>query len=403
MTTRGAALWSAFVIVHALAAWLGWVLPSQPMGDVVLVYQPWAASALSGGAIVGITEPWVYPQLALLPMLAAHGLAAPVTGLLGAQNAYLVAWAVLVTAVDLLGFAALVGRGRDTRRRVAGWFWCTAILMLGPIALYRIDAVTVPLAIVGGMWLSTRPTLGTVLLTVGAWIKVWPGGLVVAALVTLRRRGRTLVAAAGTTAAIVAVLFLLGADRELFGFLGEQTGRGLQIEAVAATPFLWLAVGGSASIAYSFEILTFQIEADAADAVAAASTGAMAVAVLAVLAVAAHRARRGAHWQRLLPPLAMALVTTLIVTNKVGSPQFQTWLFAPVVLWLVFDGIRAATPAVLTLLLCMLTFAVYPLTYDALLRAEVLPVVLITARNMLLVVLLVHAVRAILRVPVTTR
>ncbi|WP_245958607.1 hypothetical protein [Microbacterium bovistercoris] len=397
------ALWSTFVLVHVIVAWFGWVLPSQPMGDVVLVYQPWSHSALTGGAIVGVTEPWVYPQLALIPMILAHLLATPLVGSLGALGAYLIAWAVLVTVLDLVGFAVLVGRGRTHRRRVAGWFWCGALLLLGPIAMYRLDTVTVPLAVIGGLWLATRPAIGAALLTVGAWIKIWPAALVLAAVIAVKQRMRILLTAAAVTAGIVVLLFLLGADRELFGFLGQQTGRGLQIEAVAATPFLWLALAGKASIAYSFDILTFQIEAPGADVISAVLTPLMVLAVVSVAVLGAMKAARGAAWQRLFPPLALTLVTVLIVTNKVGSPQFQTWLIAPVILWVVLDRARAATPALLVLGLCALTFLVYPLSYDALLRAEPLPVLLLSIRNILLVILAAVGVASLLRVPAEAR
>ena len=80
---RTALLWGVFLAVHAVVAWLGWVLPAQPMGDVVLVYQPWSSAALGGGPVVGITESWVYPQLALMPMLLAQLLAVPFTVALG--------------------------------------------------------------------------------------------------------------------------------------------------------------------------------------------------------------------------------------------------------------------------------------------------------------------------------
>ncbi|MFD5215821.1 hypothetical protein [Microbacterium sp. NPDC058345] len=403
MTLRALALWGAFALAHVLVATLGWVLPTQPMGDVVLVYQPWSQSALSGGAVMGITEPWVYPHLALVPMLLTQLLAFPFTALLGAQGAYLVAWALLITICDLLGFAVLVGREGRGRRATAGWFWTAALVLLGPIAMYRIDAVTVPLAVAGGMWLARRPAVAATLLTVGAWIKIWPGALLVAAVVAMRSRLRMLAAAGAVTVAVVGTVVLLGADRELFGFLSQQTDRGLQIEAVAATPFLWLSVSGAASIEYSFEILTFQIGAAGADAVAAALTLMMAVLVAAIVAAGVLRVRRGAPWPRLLPPLALAIVTALIVTNKVGSPQFHTWLIAPVVLWLIHDRTRAAGAVALVLVLCALTFAVYPLSYDALLRAELLPVLLITVRNLLLVVLLVQAVRGVLRTPIPAR
>lgn len=398
-TTRVLALWCAFLVVHVLTAGLGWVYPSQPMGDVVLVYEPWASSALSGGPIVGVTQTWVYPQLALVPMLLAAGLAAPLVPLLGISSAYLVGWAVLVTALDAVAFGVLVGRNPTRARRVAAWFWSAALLLLGPIAMYRIDAITVPIAVVGGLWLVARPVVAAALLTIGAWIKIWPGALVVAAVVAARARVRVVLAAVVVTLGVVAVLLLLGADTEILGFLTEQTGRGLQIEAVAATPFLWLAVGGAARIEYSFEILTFQITAPWVDAVAAALTPLMAVAVLGVTAIGAVKAVRGASFARLFPPLALTVVTVLIVSNKVGSPQFQTWLIAPVLLWIVLDRVRARTPALLVLALCLLTCLVYPLGYDALLRAEVLPVAVLTVRNVLLVVLLVLGVRALVRVP----
>jgi hypothetical protein len=55
------------------------------------------------------TAKGVYPQLALLPMIAAQGLA-PLAG-------YYLAWALVVTAVDALAFAVLVGRAHAVGRR----------------------------------------------------------------------------------------------------------------------------------------------------------------------------------------------------------------------------------------------------------------------------------------------
>ncbi|MEX0159014.1 DUF2029 domain-containing protein [Microbacterium sp. LMI11-1-1.1] len=396
---RLVALWSAFGLVHLFTAVAGWLYPSQPMGDVVLVYEPWSSAALSGGAIVGVTETWVYPQLALVPMLLAKILSTPLIAVMGASGAYLIAWAVLVTVLDAIAFAVLVGRSPSQPRRMAAWFWITALLLLGPIAMYRIDAITVPLAVIGGLWLARRPAAAAALLAIGAWIKIWPGALLVAAVVAARSRMRVLLTAAAVSAAVVVVLVAFGADAEIFGFLTEQTGRGLQIEAVAATPFLWLAIAGAARIEYSFDILTFQISAQGADAVSAVLTPLMAVFVVLITVIGALKASRGASFARLFPPLALSLVTTLIVANKVGSPQFQTWLIAPAVLWLVLDRTRAAAPALLVLALCALTCLIYPLSYDALLRAETLPVAVLTLRNIVLVVLLAVGIRALVRVP----
>ncbi len=390
-----ALVWALFAVVHLLVAVLGWVLPSQPMGDVVLVYLPWSSAALDGSAIVGITEPWVYPQLALVPMMLAHLPATVLEAAVGVHGAYLIGWAVLVTICDLLAFAVLVGRGRSHARVMAGGFWAAAIVLLGPVGMYRIDAVVVPLAVVGGLWLARRPVIGAVLLTAGAWIKIWPGALVLAAVVALGTRMRVALAAVATTVLLLLALLLAGAGGYAFGFLGEQTGRGLQIEAVAATPFLWMAATGTASISYSYDILTFQVAAPGVELTAALLTPLMVLMVAAVSSVGVWSIRAGAAGQRLLPPLALALVTALIVTNKVGSPQFQTWLIAPIVLWIVCDRARALTPALLALVLCALTFAIYPVLYDALLHAQPLPILVLTVRNVVLLILFIHSIRAI--------
>jgi len=265
--------------------------------------------------------------------------------------------------------------------------------------MYRIDAIAVPLAVVGGLWLARRPAVAAALLTIGAWIKIWPAALVLAAVVASRHRMRIALTAAAVTAGVIGALLLLGADTEIFGFLTAQTGRGLQIEAVAATPFLWMALVGAARIEYSFDILTFQIVAPGADAVAAVLTPLMVVLVGVVTAIGAMKTMRGASFSRLFPPLALSLVLALIVMNKVGSPQFQSWVIAPVILWFVVDRTRAATSAVIALALCALTCLVYPLTYDALLRADLVPIAILTLRNVLLVVGLVVGIRALVAVP----
>lgn len=399
---RGTAvvLTAAFALIHVLVGWLGWVLPNQPMGDVVLVYEPWARAAAGGGGIVGINEAWVYPQLALIPMLIALGISGLIAPLVGPAADYLVAWAVLVTVLDVIAFAFLLGRRATRSRNIAAAFWCLALVMLGPIALYRIDAITVPLVVVGGLLLVRRPVVAGILLTVGAWIKIWPGALLAAGVVLFRQRMPLLIAAVATSAVVAIGVLAMGGGLNLFGFLTQQTGRGLQVEAVAATPFLWAAVAGHASIEYSFEILTYQVEGVGVEAVSAIMTPLLVVAFAALLGFAAWRLRGGASALRLFPPLVLAIVTALIVFNKVGSPQFQTWLIAPIIVWLVWDRRGARVPAVIVLVLCALTFFVYPLFYGELLGADAVVVAVLTLRNVLLIALLVVCVRGVQKVPI---
>lgn len=391
---RRLALWIAFAVVHVAVAWLGWVLPNQPMGDIYFVYEPWSTAALHGGPIVGITEPWVYPHLALAPMILAHAFSW--------LGGYIVGWAVLATLCDAVAFWLLLGDGRSRARRAAAWFWLAFALLLGPVGMYRIDAITVPLAVAGLLWLVRRPVAASALLAAATWIKVWPAALLAAAFVALRRRGAIVTGALVTTAVIVAVVTVSGGGAHLLGFVTTQTGRGLQLEAPVSTAYLWgaaLHVDGW-WLFYDSDILTYQVTGPQVDAVIAVMTPVLAVAAIGIVGLGAAKAARGASPARLLPPLALAVVAALIALNKVGSPQFHDWLIAPLVLWLVLDRRRARPLAALALLSAALTQLIYPHLYGSLLGADTFAVAVLTARNLVLVILLVWAVVRVARVPV---
>jgi hypothetical protein len=388
-----AVLWAGFGAVNLTVATLGWQLPNQPMGDVYLVYEPWADAAVDGREIVGITAPFVYPQLALVPMILARALAW--------IDGYIVGWAILVIALNAIAFAVLVGRARSRARVSAAWFWLAYALVLGPIGMYRIDAVTVPLAVLALLWLAGRPAVAAALLTVAMWMKVWPAALIAAAVVAVRRRLTVLASAVLVTALVLGGIVVLGGAAHAFGFIGEQTGRGLQIEAPVSAFYMWQAVAGvpGSFPFYDNDILTFQVTGPNVDVVIAAMTPLLVLAVAAVAGLGAYKVWRGATYVRVLPPLALALVLALIVFNKVGSPQFQAWLLPPLVLWIVLDRTRASTVAALSLVSAGLTQVVYPIVYGGVLNLQPVPVALLTVRNLLTVVLLVVAVTAVVRLP----
>jgi hypothetical protein len=381
-----AALWVAFAVVHALLAWLNLVAPGYPMGDVTGVYRVWAETAQHGWLRMGIDTPWVYPILAFAPMTAA---------LAFGSEWYGQAWLGMVTVLDALAFSVLLGRGRmSLRRRAAAWWWVVFLALLGPIALGRIDAVTVPFAIVGLLWAAGRPRVAATLLTVGAWIKVWPAALVASLVVALRRRSDALVTAVALSVGILGVSLIAGSGLNAFGFVAQQAGRGLQVEAPLAVPWLWWIVGGSdeTTIAYDRGILTFQVDGPGTDVAAALTTPLMALGVAAVLAVGIRAAARRAPVVALLPPLALAFTTVLMLANKVGSPQFVTWLAAPVILGIVLGGGRFLTPAALTGSIALLTHVIYPYWYGWLLIANPGFVLLLTLKVVLLFALLAWAV-----------
>ncbi|MBW8873186.1 MAG: DUF2029 domain-containing protein, partial [Leifsonia sp.] len=196
---------------------------------------------------------WVYPILALVPMLAAY---------LFGPDFYASTWLSLVMIVDAVAFAFVVGFHRDARVIRVGWWWLGFLTLLGPVAVGRIDSITVPFAIMGMLLLATRPRVAAVLLTVATWIKVWPAALIAAAVVALRERRTIVLGALLTSAAIAAVGLLLGGGGNLLSFVTQQTGRGLQVEAPISTFWMWDAYShriGGASIYYDDAILTYQL------------------------------------------------------------------------------------------------------------------------------------------------
>jgi len=160
---------------------------------------------------------------------------------------------------------------------------------------------------------------------------------------------------------------------------------------------MWQIAAGSTDVevVYNREILTFQISGPGAEVAASATMPLMALGVAVVLALGIRAVRRGAAFGRLFPPLALSFVVVLMLANKVGSPQFVTWLAAPVVLGLVFGPRRFLVPAALAAAVALLTQVIYPYWYGWLMAANPGFVLVLTGKVALLIALLVWGIRAL--------
>jgi Glycosyltransferase family 87 len=386
------ALWSAFILTHLWLGFLNLTAPGEPLGDVVNQYKYWTEQADLATFYVGIDKSWVYPIVALVPMIIA--------GVFGFAD-YAGTWLSLVLVLDAVAFAALVGWRRPGRPVAIGWWWIAFLLLLGPIALGRIDSISVPIAIVAVLLLASRPRTAAFLLTIAMWIKVWPAAILVAAVIASKRRVGILVTAASTSAGIIAIALILGSRGNVFSFITQQTSRGLQIESPASTVWMWLSylnIGGSFPF-YDQDINTFEVAGPAAPAVAALLNPLLGLVVLVIAVLGVVAVQRGATVTELLAPLSLALVTAFIAFNKVGSPQYMTWLAVPVILGLATHtmghGRSFRFPAVIALVAAGLTQLFYPYFYEQLLYLNLPLLVALTARNILTLVLFAWAVTAV--------
>lgn len=396
----------SFAVVHAWLISLNLFGPGYPLGDVTSVYKFWTEQIIANDYWVGVDSPWVYPIVAIVPMLLAHlpvAFASPGNSTM----VYAVSWLLLVTALNSAAFAALLGWGaRAIRLRVA-WWWTAFLIVLGPIALGRIDSVSVPIAIIGALLIASRPRVAAVVLTLAAWIKVWPGVIVIALVVALKERWRILAVALGVSAGILAFTLSFGSGAHVISFITEQSGRGLEVEAPIATVWMWQAFLGvpGARVFYNDTIYAWEVTGPGADVAASVMTP-LLVGVVAVLAILAALAiHRGASSARVLAPLVLALVVALVAFQKVGSPQYISWLAVPVILGLVMCGLvmreRSSPresfrmPAALVLLIAGLTQLIYPFFFGQLLSLWWPLLVILTVRNLLLFVLLGWALTSI--------
>ncbi|WP_204075473.1 glycosyltransferase family 87 protein [Planotetraspora phitsanulokensis] len=339
----------------------------------VALYRDWSQALLAGHFPAG-DDKWQYPPLAALPMVVPHLL--PWTYHL---DFYLVALLCDLGILLLLWrFAHRVGGGRTGL-----WAWTVGAALLGPLLLSRYD-LSVTLVAVMALAASADPVIRGMLIGVGLAVKVWP----VALLVGLRR-GREVVAGAGSALAVaavgcgVAVLLMPNA----LDFLAAQEDRGLQIESPAATPFaLARALGwwdGYTNYQHG--------------AMEAVGPGVATAEQLALFATPAALVLLAVWWVRARPDAAtyydaaLTAVLFLVVTSRVLSPQYMTWVagVAAVVLTVRPGGRGTGQRPVawLVLFATLLTGIMYPwLEQDYSWTGDLPGTLVLAARNLVLVV-----------------
>ncbi|WP_231505153.1 glycosyltransferase 87 family protein [Cellulomonas sp. URHE0023] len=402
------AVWVAFGLVHGWLAFVGLVMiPARAFWDLEL-YRYWMWLGLHEGQWPVLTGDWVYPAGAIVPMLAA----AP--GGTGGGSQYATVWALMVTVLDAVAIAFLLRAPRPDRPRSGGtttgaWWWLAFLLLLGPIAMGRLDGVVAPVVVVALAIALDHPRIASSLLTAAAWVKVAPGTLLLSMFFAVRRPWRSVVVpGALVSAVIIGAVALGGGLSHVASFLTEQDKRGVQIESPGATP--WIIAGLFTSSVRPFlnePIVTWEIVGPGTQAAADVLGILQPVTLgLAVLLLWWRRERIGAAlWSgglartELLIRGAMLITLVLLVFNKVGSPQYMTWLAPPVAVALALRLPGWKATAWITLGVAGATQLVFPWQYNEVIQQGPGITLVLAARNVALVALLVHTVVVLVRAP----
>ncbi|MBC7442297.1 MAG: DUF2029 domain-containing protein [Ramlibacter sp.] len=363
------------------------ILTGRVLGDLPL-YRIWAGLGLNHQVWQGISAEWVYPIGALLPITLAG---------LGGPLVYQLVWFLMTALLNGVAVAVLTGGGRRSSGYKAAWLWLLFSFLLSPVGLLRLEGLTAPLVIAGLVLLATRPALAGVLLSAATWIKVWPAAVLLAAVAVSRRRITVVLAGAAVTAAVTAFVWLMGGLKFLTGFVTMQSDRALQLEAPVTTPWVWLAAMGHhrTAIYENLAISTREVTGPGTAAVAALMTPVMFAAVLGIFVLVVLARRRTQDAPALLLIGALALVSAFVVFNKVGSPQYMLWIAPIVTVGVAQDWWRWRVPAYLTVLIALLTTLIFPIFYLPLIDGDPFAVLLLTGRNLLLLVLFGWSVRVL--------
>jgi len=301
-----------------VVAQVGFWTPAGPEYQDVNAYGIWSG-LITSTHVLPAEETWQYPPgaafLMLLPRLS--------------PGSYGFSFVILMLAFDLLGFWLMTRFAKEEGRDVGVWVWLLALPLLFSLPVLRFDLVPTVFAMAALLVIHRRPGWFGALAGAGGMVKVWP--LFVLFGEWDRER---LVRSLGAALAVVVLVF---AGSEIafggsFHFLTNQGNRGLQVEAVGASPWELRQIVTGEPAPITQQAGTNEIASSAADAVGKA-LDLLAFAVFAAAGLWWWLRRReiGRGRVDLADPslsrdFVFAVVLLFVVVSRVLSPQYMIWL-----------------------------------------------------------------------------
>ena len=388
------------VVLQLLSSVLGWGYDPRNVSPDVVHYADVATRVLVAPHQWPYAAfPFEYPPLSILLFVLP-----PVTGSLASYHHWFAAQMIAIDAINAAVAAAAAARiwNGPARPLVAAVALALAVVAMGAIAVEVFDgAVALVLAVTVLCLVYRRWTLAALTVGLGFGVKLMPIVLLPLVLILARTRRSALFALlTGIVAAVVPfVPFLVHDEGGLRSSLfGAQIGRGLQIESVAASPYLVAELVHRGAV-------TVAVPPGGSLTIAAAGTGLVErLAPLTVLVLLAVVYRAVWHAREELrgspegiPVAALAAILAALCGNKVLSPQHILWILPLVALCLVSRELLARIAAVLLLCAMVLTQVEFPGMYYRQIDLDPAPLVVIAARNALLLAAFALTVAAVWR------
>ncbi len=389
--------WVAWTTARVLTFILGGITALINRGNVfydLSYYGGWATGVLDGSRIPYQDFSWEYPPSALPAMMPP----AVATWFLPLWNLvpYMVAWLVMVLAIDAFVMKVLLRRSPGGLQHPAIQLWVLGLPLLGVLSWSRFDIFPATAALAAVLYAGSRRHVSSGLATgLGATLKLWPALL--APIQRTRRQAVVATAVAGGfVLGVAGITFQLTGSTGFSQVLGYQSDRGLQIESLAALPLVWLHHFGVDGYESRFAFGAWEITGPSVPVMADAASIAFVIG-LVFIGLMHWRLMKVDAGRRGVALTAVTLLLVSLVTNKVFSPQYVLWLLAVVVAASVLDA-ELWRPYVKPMLaLAVLTHLVFPLFYGDVLYGAWLGLIIMTVRDILLLWLLFSVARRLWR------
>jgi hypothetical protein len=271
------------------------------------------------------------------------------------------------------------------------WFWILWPILMGPLVLTRFDLVPTFFALLALIVLSNRkirPYLSGFLLGIGALVKLWPMLLFVIYPKNTIKKASTSFA----STLVLVILFMSTWSVGFTNFLNNQTSRGLQVESIAATPFVLAKLFG-ANVEYPFRYGSLEVQAIYANQIGFLLNLFTLIVFMTLFIL---------NYQNKLNNLnlfdkALVIVIISIALSRVFSPQFWVWIGGLAALALINKETKLKKVIVLLSISAFITQLIYPGQYVQLLSGDVFATLLQLMRVTLFVWALVLGTKLLLK------
>ena len=271
------------------------------------------------------------------------------------------------------------------------WFWVLWPIVMGPLTLTRFDVVPTFFALLALIALSTknvRPYLSGFLISIGALVKLWPMLLLFIYPKAVLRK----VSASFISTTVLFLLFMSTWSVGFANFLNNQSSRGLQVESIAASPFVLAKFLGK-NVEYPFQYGSLEVNAQFATQVALL-LNLMTIIVFAIILLLNYQNKL--NYLNLVDK-ALVIVMISISLSRVFSPQFWVWIGGLAALALINKETKLKKVIILLTISAFLTQLIYPGQYIQLLSGDFFATLLQLTRVTLFVWALILGTKLLLK------